>query len=421
MDRDVLRLIDPTKDWVIDKTDHKIDYELTIIREMVEPRIIVISIPVAFYTIAGRALKTLFPQIAPYTKVHPRSLHWYSNPYRLPVGYWQCSSDIVLEINETAYYFFLRFYIDTAKLSPTKFYDEFLKALRDASRGVICNLSENETFISADEDEEEESLVVVSYEDNASFEKVDISFDEFFSFYPDDTVLAFKRVIQMLDTIAAEPGSGLHFSALLAGPPGTGKSLFATLLAKYAVEEKKALVVFTSGISGIDVVYDGIKLFPLVLFIFDECEFLAQNRERQATRELISLMQLMDSYAYKSYASWGILFTTNRPHTIDPAFLRPMRLDELIELTPIQDSQLGYKLFVYHCHKLGIEPPAGLDLKIFEGRTHAECAALAHKIYRMEKFGKKVTPEEIKALAKDIAKWSRPQKIRSGIEDKAGF
>jgi hypothetical protein len=426
MTKEVLKEIDPTKDWVVDDTNIRPDYELTIIKELAKPRVVVLAIPVMFQTIAGRALKLLFPQMTPYTKAHPYSLRWNSNPYYLHNGYWRCSPDIVLEVNETAFYTYLRFYVNEEKVSPPTLYENFLKALREASRGVICNLSAGEVFSSGweDEDEEEAAEIPTFLLDEAftsPFEKIDITMDEFLSFYPTEVVLSFKRVIQMVDTIANEPASGLHFSVLIAGPPGTGKSLFSTLIAKYAAEEKKALVIFASGVSGFEVIHDAIKLFPLVLFIFDECEFLAQNREQRPTKELIHLMQILDGYAYKSYASWGIIFTTNRPHTIDPAFLRPIRMDELIELSPIQNGRFGLEIFRYYCKKLGLEAVPELDERVFEGRTHAECAALAHKVYRMKKFGKEVSAEEIKSLLKDISKWSRPQKIKGSIEEKTGF
>ena len=423
MTKRMLTEIDPTKDWVVDNTNFRIDYELTITREFAKPRLIVIAIPVILQNIVGRALRQLFPQMSPYTRVHIQSLRWNSIPHTVHAGYWRCSPYVVLEVNETAFYTYFRFYIDEEKVSPQSFYEDFQKALRAASAGVICNISVGELFSDWEDEEAEENIPPLLLDENigSPFEKIDISLDEFLSFYPPETALAFRRVIQMMDTIANEPASGLHFSALIAGPPGTGKSLFATLLAKYAAEEKKALVIFASGVSGLDIIYDVIKIFPLVLFIFDECEFLAQNREQRPTRELIQLMQLLDGYAHKTYASWGVIFTTNRPHTIDPAFLRPIRMDELIELSPIQDGKLGLEIFKYHCRKLGIEE-ISVDEKVFEGRTHAECAALAQKIYRMKKFNKEVTPETIKALLKDISKWSRPQKIKGSLtEEKAGF
>jgi hypothetical protein len=425
MTKEELKEIDPSRDWVVVDTTLKTDYELTIIRELAKPRVVVLPIPVLFHTIAGRALKSIFPQMTPYTKIHSSSLRWNPNPYALHNGYWHCSPGVVLEVNETAFYTYLRFYVDEEKVSPSNLYDTFLKALREASRGVICNVSAGEVFSDEWEEGEEEldgaSGSIFDDTTTSPFEKIDITMDEFLSFYPPETVLSLKRVIQMVDVIAREPASGLRFSALITGPPGTGKSLFSILLAKYAAEEKKALVIFASGVSGLDIINDAIKFFPLVLFIFDECEFLVQNRDNIATKELIYLMQLLDGYAYKPYASWGIIFTTNRPHTIDPAFLRPIRMDELIEISPIQDGRLGLEIFRYYCKKLGLVDVPEVDEKAFEGRTHAECASLAYKVYRMKKFGRCVSREEIKSLLKDISKWSRPQKIKGSLEEKAGF
>jgi hypothetical protein len=425
MDEKVLKEIDPTKNWVIDKTDRRIDYDLTIVREMEKPRLVVITVPHVFRHISGRALRRLYPEIVPYTKVHISSLRWDPRSYEFIAGYWRCSPNVVLEIAETAFHQYFRFFVDEAKENPASLYEAFLNALREESRGAVCNVSWQSAFDDDVEDEEEElGSANIGDGEVSSLGEAEITLEEFLSFYPPATALAFRRIIHMVDVIADNPASGMHFSALLAGPPGTGKSLFATLLAQYAVEKKRALVVFSSGVTGIDFVYEAIKMFPLVLFIFDECEFLIQDREEQPTRELIHFLQLLDGYAYRSYASWGMIFTTNRPHAIDPAFLRPVRLDELVEVLPLQDGHLGRKVFEYHCRRLGVEPPEGVDEKYFEGRTHAECAALAHKISRMAKFGGAVSAEDVKALLKDMAKWSRPRRLKgvlSAGEEKAGF
>jgi hypothetical protein len=423
MDEKVLKEIDPTKNWVVDRTDRRIDYDLTVIREMEKPRLVVITVPSIFRHIAGRALRRLYPEIAPYTKVNTQSLRWDPNPYEFAAGYWRCSPNVVLEIAETAFHQYFRFFVDEAKESPASLHEAFLGALHEESRGAACNVSWQDAF--DDEEVEEEGIVGSDVGGEvSSLGETGMTLEEFLSFYPPATALAFRRIIHMVDVIADNPGSGMHFSALLAGPPGTGKSLFATLLAQYAIEKKRALVVFSSGVTGIDFVYEAIKMFPLILFIFDECEFLVQDREEQPTRELIHLLQLLDGYAYRSYASWGMIFTTNRPHAVDPAFLRPVRLDELVEVLPLQDGHLGRKVFEYHCRRLGVEPPEGIDEKYFEGRTHAECAALAHKISRMAKFGGSVSAEDVKALLRDMAKWSRPRRLKGVLstgEEKAGF
>lgn len=420
MDEKTLREIDP-KEWVVDDTTKKIDYELTIIREYKKPFRLVFTVPIVLNQVAGKALRSLFPNMAPYSKVNVYSLTWTSNPYTILPGYFRCDEHLVVEITETAFYLFIYFWGDAEYIEPKKLHKSFVSALRRSAKGLIIDISQGEPPI---EDEEDEDYRY-SHSTSIEFETVrkdmdDITLDDFVSFYPLETQLAFRRIIHMVDVLAQEPASGLHFSALLVGPPGTGKSLFSHLVAQHAAK-KGALVLWGTGVRGFEYIYDILRMFPFVLFIFDECESLLVSREHTTRSELIFLMRLLDGYSLPVHSSWGIIFTTNLAKNIDKAFLRPIRLDELVELTYFDNGELGYKVFSFHCSRLGIDPPAGVDAKWFEGRTHAECAAVAYKIYRMTKFGYEVTAETVKMLLKGVVKWANPSQLKSSTPDRLGF
>lgn len=427
--RDLAHIIDPHKDWVIYSKEEYIDYELTILRSYKKPLRLTFSFPSIFAKIVGKALKRAFgDKIKPYTPLDVKSLDW-SNYTNMGCGLWQCSEKIVAEVSETAFYVYVRFYFDGAEIEPQHLKRMIIGAVREAAEGNIVNVNataDDEEDLEVEDGEMLHSLTMLDDEEENDRRLLgipDITFDEFLMFYPENTRQSLLRIRYMVDVITTEKGKGIHFSALLAGTPGTGKSLFASLTAQYAAQ-RKALVVVLGGSFWFDYIRDTLRMFPCVLFIMDECEHLIQNREKTHKSKLIELMRLLDGYFRSDIvASWGLIMTTNRPHVIDPAFLRPVRLDELVEFSSIEDEALANKLFRFWCDKLGVELPSDYDPKILKGKTHAECVAVAQKLFRMSKFGYPITADTIKTLFKSISLWSKPEKIKSHLSEgeKIGF
>ena len=131
---------------------------------------------------------------------------------------------------------------------------------------------------------------------------------------------------------------------LLYGPPGTGKTLLARALA-YNVNAKFMKVVASSIME--KYIGESARIIremfayaknnqPCIIFI-DEIDALGGRRlsegnssDREIQRTLMELLSQMDGF--DSLGQVKIVMATNRPDVLDPALLRPGRLDRKIEI-----------------------------------------------------------------------------------------
>lgn len=155
----------------------------------------------------------------------------------------------------------------------------------------------------------------------------------------------------LMEQYGAKPSRG----ALLYGPPGCGK----TLLARAAAAQCGANFICVSGPQLLDKWFGESEravrdLFaaaraasPSIIF-FDELDSLAPKRQSEgsgagdatAARVLTQLLVEMDGFSASSRVF--VLGATNRPEALDPALLRPGRLDALLEVgLPDEHSRLA--------------------------------------------------------------------------------
>ena len=144
---------------------------------------------------------------------------------------------------------------------------------------------------------------------------------------------------ELYKQIGIDPPNGV----LLYGPPGTGK----TMLAKAVAYHTKAAFIRVAGSEfvqkylgeGPRMVRDVFRLArersPCIVFI-DEVDSIATKRfdaqtgaDREVQRILIELLNQMDGF--DKSLSVKVIMATNRWDTLDPALLRPGRLDRKIE------------------------------------------------------------------------------------------
>lgn len=146
---------------------------------------------------------------------------------------------------------------------------------------------------------------------------------------------------QLFKKMGIEPPKGI----LLYGPPGTGK----TLLAKAVAASTNSTFIEIVGSELVQkFIGEGAKLVkeifdlarenaPAIIFI-DEIDSLAANRielgtsgEREVQRTFMQFLAEIDGF--KPLDNVKIIGCTNRKDILDPAILRPGRLDRLIEVT----------------------------------------------------------------------------------------
>merc|ERR1712147_455665 len=150
---------------------------------------------------------------------------------------------------------------------------------------------------------------------------------------------------------------------LLYGPPGTGKTLLARCLANNM--NATFLKVVASAIVD-KYIGESAKLIremfgyardhaPCVIFI-DEIDAIGGRRfsegtsaDREIQRTLMELLNQLDGF--DTLGKVKIIMATNRPDTLDPALLRPGRLDRKIEI-PLPNELSRMDILKIHSSKI---------------------------------------------------------------------
>lgn len=168
--------------------------------------------------------------------------------------------------------------------------------------------------------------------------------------------------------IGIDPPRGV----LLYGPPGTGK----TMIVKAVAHHTSAAFIRVNGSEFIQkylgegprMVRDVFKLAreksPSIVFI-DEVDAIATKRfdsqtgaDREVQRVLIELLNQMDGFDQTSKVM--VIMATNRAETLDPALLRPGRLDRKIEF-PLPDRRQKRLVFQTIASKMNFSDEVDLE------------------------------------------------------------
>ncbi len=184
-----------------------------------------------------------------------------------------------------------------------------------------------------------------------------------------DEIREIKEVIELplkkphlFKKVGIEPPKGL----LLYGPPGTGK----TLLAKAAAHSTNATFIEVVGSELVQkFIGEGAKLVkdiftlarskaPSIVFI-DEIDALAATRmdtgtsgEREVNRTFMQLLAEVDGF--EPLDNVKIIGATNRVDILDPAIIRPGRLDRLIQVG-LPDEQGRLEILRVHSSKMSLK------------------------------------------------------------------
>ncbi|CCC67756.1 hypothetical protein NCAS_0A11980 [Naumovozyma castellii] len=173
----------------------------------------------------------------------------------------------------------------------------------------------------------------------------------------------------LYEQIGIDPPRGV----LLYGPPGTGK----TMLVKAVANSTNASFIRVNGSEfvhkylgeGPRMVRDVFRLArenaPSIIFI-DEVDSIATKRfdaqtgsDREVQRILIELLTQMDGFDQSTNVK--VIMATNRADTLDPALLRPGRLDRKIEFPSLRDRRERRLIFGTIASKMSLAPEADLD------------------------------------------------------------
>jgi len=173
---------------------------------------------------------------------------------------------------------------------------------------------------------------------------------------------------ELYEEIGIKPPKGV----ILYGDPGTGK----TLLAKAVANQTSATFLRVVGSELIQkYLGDGPKLVrelfrvaeelaPSIVFI-DEIDAIGTKRyestsggEREIQRTMLELLNQLDGFDARGDVK--VLMATNRIETLDPALIRPGRIDRKIEF-PLPDFKTKKKIFSIHTSRMTLAEDVNLD------------------------------------------------------------
>lgn len=185
--------------------------------------------------------------------------------------------------------------------------------------------------------------------------------------------------------IGIDPPRGV----LLYGPPGTGKTMLAKAVANHT-EASFIRVVGSEFVQkylgeGPRMVRDVFRLArensPAIIFI-DEIDAIATKRfdaqtgaDREVQRILLELLNQMDGFDVT--VNVKVIMATNRADTLDPALLRPGRLDRKIEF-PVPDRRQKRLIFQVCTSNMNLSEE--VDLEDYVSRPDKISGAIIHSI-----------------------------------------
>jgi 26S proteasome regulatory subunit T2 len=173
---------------------------------------------------------------------------------------------------------------------------------------------------------------------------------------------------ELYEDVGIRPPKGV----ILYGVPGTGK----TLLAKAVASETSATFLRVVGSELIQkYLGEGPKLIremfrvaaehaPSIIFI-DEIDAVATKRydttsggEKEIQRTMLELLNQLDGFDDRGDVK--VIMATNRIDSLDPAMIRPGRIDRKIEF-PLPDEKTKRRIFQIHTNRMTLSDDVNLE------------------------------------------------------------
>ena len=225
---------------------------------------------------------------------------------------------------------------------------------------------------------------------------------------------------ELFKKVGIQPPKGI----LLYGPPGTGK----TLLAKAVAASTKSTFIQVVGSELVQkFIGEGAKLVkeifemarkkaPTIVFI-DELDALAAKRmeigtsgEREVNRTFMQLLAEIDGF--KPLDDVKIIGATNRKDILDPAIVRPGRLDRLIHV-PVPNKEAGFEIFKIHSRAMTLDKEVNVKniIELMGGFSGAEIKAVCTEAGYFA-----IREDRIKIFSKDFTRAVKKVKQEEKLE-----
>eukprot|EP00830_Metopus_es_P015001 TRINITY_DN417_c0_g1_i1.p1 TRINITY_DN417_c0_g1~~TRINITY_DN417_c0_g1_i1.p1 ORF type:complete len:505 (-),score=120.40 TRINITY_DN417_c0_g1_i1:3-1418(-) len=230
---------------------------------------------------------------------------------------------------------------------------------------------------------------------------------------------------ELYEEVGVKPPKGV----ILYGVPGTGK----TLLAKAVANSTAATFLRVVGSELIQkYLGDGPKLVrelfrvasenaPSIVFI-DEIDAVGTKRysshsggEKEIQRTMLELLNQLDGFDARTDVK--VILATNRIETLDPALIRPGRIDRKIEF-PVPDSKTKRKIFQIHTTRMSLAEDVTLEEFIMakDDLSGADIKAMCSEagLLALRERRMKVTMKDFRK-AKDKVMYKKKGNIPEGL------
>lgn len=170
---------------------------------------------------------------------------------------------------------------------------------------------------------------------------------------------------------------------LLYGPPGTGKTLIARAIANRTeacfikvIGSELVQKYVGEGARMVREIFSLARSKKACIIFFDEVDAFGGTRfgdgeDNEVQRTMLELINQLDGF--DSRGNIKVLMATNRPDTLDPALLRPGRLDRKIEFG-LPDLEGRTRILEINARVMSVEKNIRFDLiaRLCNGATGAE-------------------------------------------------
>lgn len=158
---------------------------------------------------------------------------------------------------------------------------------------------------------------------------------------------------------------------LLYGPPGTGKTLLARAVANKTeacfirvIGSELVQKYVGEGARMVREIFDLARSKKACIIFFDEVDAFGGTRfdgggDNEVQRTMLELINQLDGFDVRGNIK--VLMATNRPDTLDPALLRPGRLDRKIEFS-LPDLAGRKKILEIHAKSMSVDKKIRFDL-----------------------------------------------------------
>ncbi|KAA0720970.1 26S proteasome regulatory subunit 7 26S proteasome AAA-ATPase subunit RPT1 [Triplophysa tibetana] len=169
--------------------------------------------------------------------------------------------------------------------------------------------------------------------------------------------------------LGIEPPKGV----LLFGPPGTGKTLCARAVANRTdacfirvIGSELVQKYVGEGARMVRELFEMARTKKACLIFFDEIDAIGGARfddgaggDNEVQRTMLELINQLDGFDPRGNIK--VLMATNRPDTLDPALMRPGRLDRKIEFS-LPDLEGRTHIFKIHARSMSVERDIRFEL-----------------------------------------------------------